>query len=75
MYGVREGKTKAMNYGRGYLFLSVSLRAVFTAEAIKEANKLIFDSKHLLKQTDDNLRPLGKEGVLGAYSLTRDPVL
>lgn len=53
---------------------TVSLRGVFTVEANREADEIIFDKKNLLNMSGASSRPLGKEGVLAAFCLTREPV-
>ena len=53
---------------------TVSIRAVFTVEANKEAHRIIYDKKNLLNQSGSALRTLGKEAILATYCLTRDPI-
>lgn len=53
---------------------TVSLRAVFSVEANIEADRLIWSKKNLLNQQGKGLRPLGKEAVISAFCLTRDPI-
>lgn len=53
---------------------TVSLRAVFSIEANLEADKLVWSKKNLLDQQGKGLRPLGKEAVIAAFCLTRDPI-
>ncbi|ALN97891.1 RNA-polymerase beta'-subunit [Bacillus phage vB_BpuM-BpSp] len=51
---------------------TVSLRGVFSLEANKEADRLIWEKKNLLDQMGRNSRKIGNEAVQCVYSLTRD---
>lgn len=52
---------------------TVSIRAVYTKEANLEAEKLIYSKKNLLNTSGEALRTIGKEAVLAAYGLTKNP--
>jgi DNA-directed RNA polymerase beta' subunit len=51
---------------------TISIRGVFSQEANKEANDIIFSKKHLLDGTGRNSRVLQKEAILTLYRLTKD---
>jgi len=50
----------------------ISIRGVFSQEANKEANDLIYSTKNLLDTTGSNMRILQKESIMSLYGLTKD---
>jgi len=51
---------------------TVSIRAVFSTEANKEAEELIYQKKNILDQMGRNSRKLGNEAIQAMYTLTRE---
>lgn len=50
----------------------VSIRGIFSQEANKEAEGLIYTKRNLLGSSGDNIRTKGKEAILTLYALTKD---
>ena len=50
----------------------VSIRAVFTQEANREAEEIIYSKKYLLDGSGKAVRTIGQEAVQTLYALTKD---
>ena len=51
---------------------TVSVRGVFTEEANKECEELIFSPRNLVSPAGDSIREMKNEGFLGTYELTKE---